>query len=79
MIEFTPENIRAEIKERAKQSGIPFKELMTFMRIAITGQRSGPDLAMIISVLGPEETMRRLIEALDYLDSVAHKYDSSDK
>lgn len=58
--ELTPESVKAMIKSIQKEHKIKGKSLYAPLRVALTGAMHGPDLTMIVSVLGKEECLSRL-------------------
>jgi glutamyl-tRNA synthetase len=42
-------------------------KVMQALRLAVTGQGKGPDLMLIMEIIGKEETLKRLSKALDVL------------
>lgn len=65
--EFTPQNAFKAIKTVQKKCKIRGKALFMPTRIALSGVMHGPDLSNLIAVLGKEETIKRLEEALNYI------------
>ena len=43
-------------------------DIYTFLRIAITGQESGPDIREIIKMIGIEEAFKRIDKYIDYIN-----------
>lgn len=58
--DWTAENIKAAIKTTQKNTGIKGKPLFMGLRVAITAQEHGPDLASTIELIGKEQTLERL-------------------
>ena len=56
----SPESVKAMIKSIQKEHKIKGKSLYAPLRVALTGAMHGPDLTMIVSVLGKEECLSRL-------------------
>jgi glutamyl-tRNA synthetase len=48
------------IKELSEKGGLAPKEVMMTLRQALTGSTHGPELASVVSLLGPEQCKRRL-------------------
>jgi len=65
--EFDRDRIQAMIKAVQAETGAKGKALFMPIRVALTGQTHGPDLAGCIRVLGRGETLRRLGKALEQL------------
>ncbi len=59
--EFTPEQIKATIKQTGKDSGAKGKMLFMPCRVATTGMMHGPDLPQVLAILGKEKVIERLI------------------
>jgi nondiscriminating glutamyl-tRNA synthetase len=55
------------VRTTGKELGARGPALFHPLRLAVTGERSGPDLAAILAALGREEAHRRLEQALDAL------------
>ena len=47
--------------------GVNIGRVMPALRLSLTGQSGGPDLMTILEILGPEESKKRIIEAIDVL------------
>ncbi|MCP3029541.1 glutamate--tRNA ligase [Halobacillus sp. A5] len=62
--EWTPENIKAQIKATQKETGHKGKKLFMPIRVATTGQTHGPELPNAIRLLGIETVTIRLNDAL---------------
>jgi len=58
--ELTEAAVKAMIKRIQKEYKIKGKSLYAPLRVALTGAMHGPDLTMIVSVLGKEESLARL-------------------
>ena len=54
-------------------------EVYRFIRIAITGQESGPDLKEIIKVIGVDEAFKRINNFCDKIYETTNKTNLSDK
>lgn len=57
-------NIKAAIKEVQKETGVKGKNLFMPIRIAVSGQMHGPELAETIELLGKEKVLAHLEKAL---------------
>lgn len=53
------------VRTTGKELGARGPALFHPVRLAVTGERSGPDLAAILAALGRDEALRRLEQALD--------------
>lgn len=62
--EFTPENIKKQIKAVQKETGHKGKKLFMPIRVATTGQTHGPELPNAIHLLGLETVTVRLDDVL---------------
>jgi nondiscriminating glutamyl-tRNA synthetase len=58
----------ALINSVRKETGLKAKELYMPIRAAITGRTSGPELKKIFSILGKESILRRLDQAVQFVD-----------
>ena len=58
------DNFRELMKEVAKHTGVKGKSLWEPMRIALTLDSSGPDLALFVDVLGKQTALNRIDRAL---------------
>jgi len=65
--EFLRDRIQAMIKAVQAETGARGKTLFMPIRVALTGQTHGPDLAGCIQVLGRDKTLRRLGKTLEKL------------
>lgn len=57
---FTPENVKAAIKEVQKETGVKGKPLFMGIRVALTHVCHGPELKDVITTLGKERVLSRL-------------------
>jgi nondiscriminating glutamyl-tRNA synthetase len=62
--EITPETIKALLKSLTKELKLGGKLVYMPIRVALTGQMHGPDLYLIIAILGKELVVRRLEKIL---------------
>ncbi|CDQ21661.1 glutamyl-tRNA synthetase /glutamate--tRNA(Gln) ligase [Halobacillus karajensis] len=67
--EFTPENIKKQIKAVQKETGHKGKKLFMPVRVATTGQTHGPELPNAIHLLGVETVVVRLEDVLRKLQA----------
>lgn len=58
--DLTPAEAKAMIVEVGRQVGLKGRDLFHPVRLALTGRERGPELDVIVSVLGPGECRRRL-------------------
>jgi glutamyl-tRNA synthetase len=58
--DWTSEKIQKAFEDHVKESGINFNELLTPLRLVLTGMGFGPNLWDIIEIIGKEGTMDRL-------------------
>ena len=65
--EFTPENIKKQVKAVQKETGHKGKKLFMPIRVATTGQTHGPELPNAIHLLGLETVIVRLNDVLSKL------------
>jgi glutamyl/glutaminyl-tRNA synthetase len=49
-----------ELRTWAKERGIKTRDLLHPLRLALTGQNKGPEIALVLAVLGTEEAHARL-------------------
>ncbi len=62
---FDAADIDQALHRFVEQSGLGFGAVMPPMRIAVSGQQSGPDLAPILAVLGRERVLARIDRAVE--------------
>ncbi len=62
---FTAENIEAAVKAFIKENGLKFPEIGMPLRAALTGSGSSPSVTHIAAILGKEETLARLDDAIE--------------
>lgn len=58
--DFSPEAIKAAIKDVQKETGIKGKNLFMPIRVAITGETRGPELPNAISLIGKDKVLERI-------------------
>ena len=63
--EITPDFVSSMFKEIQKENGIKGKNLFMGTRVIITGQNHGPDIPMVLTLLGKEKVISRI----DYMIS----------
>ena len=54
------QNIKLFIKEAGIETNVKGKDLFLPIRLALFGEKHGPDIALIISILGKKESIKRL-------------------
>ncbi|MCF0057621.1 glutamate--tRNA ligase [Dyadobacter sp. CY356] len=64
---FVAENIKHLLAEKMEAAGIKMGKIMQALRLAVTGAGAGPDLMVIMEILGKDQVMARLTQALDRL------------
>ncbi|MCH7696263.1 MAG: hypothetical protein IIB73_08225 [Proteobacteria bacterium] len=52
------------VKKRAKQEGVGFKELFSFLRLALMGATKGPGIKDLLEMLGTEQATKRIRQLL---------------
>ena len=62
---WTPEEIGAAIREAGRGAGVRGRALFRPVRVAVTGEEHGPDLATVMEVLGRERTLALLAGPAD--------------
>ncbi|WP_101847076.1 glutamate--tRNA ligase [Halobacillus sp. Marseille-P3879] len=67
--EWTPENIKSQIKATQKETGHKGKKLFMPIRVATTGQTHGPELPNAIRLLGIDTVTIRLNDALNQIQA----------
>jgi len=65
--DFSTENVTSEVKAWITSKEIGFGKVMMPLRLALVGSLSGPDVYEIASILGKEETVLRLNNAIEML------------
>ncbi len=63
----TPDFVSAMFKEIQKEQGIKGKNLFMGTRVIITGQNHGPDVPMVLTLLGKEKALARIEQAKKYI------------
>ena len=66
-IDFTSANIETSVKEWITNNELPFGKVLNPMRLAIVGAGKGPHLFDIIEMIGKEESVKRLNNAVEKL------------
>jgi glutamyl-tRNA synthetase len=65
--ELSADEAKTVLQEVLEQQGVKMGKVMQALRLAITGEGSGPDLMPTIEVLGKDESARRIENALQKL------------
>jgi len=65
--DFSSENIEKEVKEWITSKEIGFGKIMQPLRLSLVGKLAGPHLFDIIAMIGKQETMSRIENAIDKL------------
>ncbi len=66
---FTVDNAKAVLEQVLEQQGVKMGKVMQALRLAVTGEGSGPELMPTLEILGKEETASRIEHALQKLGS----------
>jgi len=66
--DFSTAGLSETIKPWIKDKEIGFGKVMMPLRLALVGAMKGPDVFLIASLLGKEETIKRLRSALEFMD-----------
>lgn len=65
--EFKQDALSAKIKSWISDAGIGFGSVMQPLRLSLVGEMKGPDVFAIIEILGKDETIKRLENAVEAL------------
>ena len=65
--EFTAHNIKESLSATMESIGIKMGKIMQALRLALTGEGHGPDLMVTMEILGKDEVVKRLDNALTRL------------
>lgn len=65
--DFSPASISESVKGWIGSENIPFGKIMMPLRLALVGEMKGPDVMNIMSVLGKEESLKRIATFLKRL------------
>ncbi|MDR2122989.1 MAG: glutamate--tRNA ligase [Flavobacteriaceae bacterium] len=60
LVEFTEKSIHDYIHEFVEKSGLGFGKVMQPLRLALVGELKGPDIPVIMEILGKEESLQRI-------------------
>jgi glutamyl-tRNA synthetase len=62
---FDEATVDKALHDFVEESGLGFGAVMAPMRIAVSGQQSGPDLAPVLAVLGKEKSIARIAKTIE--------------
>jgi glutamyl-tRNA synthetase len=65
--EFKQEHLSDKVKSWITEAGIGFGSVMQPLRLSLVGEMKGPDVFAIMEILGKEETVKRLENAIKML------------
>jgi glutamyl-tRNA synthetase len=63
--EFDAEIVNTALHNFVEQGGLKFGDVMPPLRIAVSGQQSGPDLAPVLAILGKEKSIARIRKTIE--------------
>ncbi|RIV22713.1 glutamate--tRNA ligase [Fibrisoma montanum] len=69
--EFMADTIKHTLSDTLQQAGIKQGKIMQAMRLALTGSGTGPDLMLTMEIIGKDEVIKRLEQALETLKTPA--------
>jgi nondiscriminating glutamyl-tRNA synthetase len=69
---FTAPEIETELRSLAEEMKEKASALIHPTRVALTGRKEGPGLFELMELLGPEEVIKRLTKAIDYIKLRPH-------
>ena len=61
---FDEATVDKALHDFVEESGLGFGAVMAPLRIAVSGQQSGPDLAPVLAVLGKEKVIARIAKTI---------------
>jgi len=61
---FDAETVNKALHDFVEQGGLKFGDVMPPLRIAVSGQQSGPDLAPVLAILGKDNVLARIRKTL---------------
>ncbi|HOO19145.1 MAG TPA: glutamate--tRNA ligase [Paludibacteraceae bacterium] len=67
--DFSAENLEIEIKKWLAEKNYPLGNLMNALRLSLVGELKGPSIFEIVSILGKEETIRRIQKAIEEINT----------
>jgi glutamyl-tRNA synthetase len=62
---FDAETVNTALHNFVEQSGLGFGDVMPPIRIAVSGQPSGPDLAPVLAILGKDKVLARIAKTIE--------------
>jgi glutamyl-tRNA synthetase len=62
---FDAETINTSLHNFVEQGGLKFGDVMPPLRIAVSGQQSGPDLAPVLAILGKDNVLSRVRKTME--------------
>jgi glutamyl-tRNA synthetase len=62
---FDSETVNTALHNFVEQDGLKFGDVMPPLRIAVSGQQSGPDLAPVLAILGKEKSIVRIRKTIE--------------
>jgi glutamyl-tRNA synthetase len=62
---FDAETVNTALHNFVEQGGLKFGDIMPPLRIAVSGQQSGPDLAPVLAILGKEKSIARIRKTIE--------------
>ncbi len=62
--QFDVETVNVALHNFVEQNGLKFGDVMPPLRIAVSGQQSGPDLAPVLAILGKDNVLARIRKTL---------------
>ncbi|REA62292.1 glutamate--tRNA ligase [Dyadobacter luteus] len=65
--DFVADNIKSVLSATMEAIGVKMGKVMQALRLAVTGAGAGPDLMVIMEILGKEEVLNRLNNSIDRL------------
>ena len=63
--QFDAETVNKALHDFVEQGGLKFGDVMPPLRIAVSGQQSGPDLAPVLAILGKETVLARIRRTIE--------------
>ncbi len=64
---FKPETLKQSIHDFAEAKGLGMGKVMMPLRLSLVGELKGPDVPDIMNILGKEQTIERISDAIDIL------------
>ncbi|CCH57030.1 glutamyl-tRNA synthetase [Fibrisoma limi BUZ 3] len=69
--DFVADTIKHTLSDALQQAGIKQGKIMQALRLALTGSGTGPDLMLTMEIIGKDEVIKRLEQALETLKTPA--------